>query len=121
MKTKKKVLTWKDVYKLPINKDTIGSYAWSSNDVMSLTFNNVSPNNVLPYDRSRIIQAINGELPNRIKGLTHNGPTFLMNNVEIFNVRGWGHLTGTGALNLPRDEAEEIQDGFINHIFESLK
>jgi hypothetical protein len=116
METKKKVLTWKDVYKLPINKDTIGSYAWVSNNVMAITFNNVSP-----YDRSRIIRAINGELPYRIKGLAHNGPTFLMSNVEIFNVRGWGHLTGIGALNLPKDEAKKIQEGFIKHIFESLK
>jgi hypothetical protein len=114
MKTKIKVLAWQEVYTLPIEKQ-IGNYAWTSNDVMAITFKGISP-----YDRSRIIRAINGELPNKVDNLTHTGPTFYINNVEVFSVRGWGHLTGIGALHLPKSKAEKIQDGFIKHIFNIL-
>ena len=30
-------------------------------------------------------------------------------NMKICDIRGWGHLTGTGGLNLPPEEAEAIQ------------
>ena len=28
---------------------------------------------------------------------------------KVFDIRGWGHLTGGGAMNLPADQAEAIQ------------
>lgn len=30
-------------------------------------------------------------------------------NMNVADVRGWGHLTGVGGLNLPEDKAIEIQ------------
>lgn len=30
--------------------------------------------------------------------------------MKICDIRGWGHLTGTGGLNLPHDKAKEVQD-----------
>ncbi len=30
-------------------------------------------------------------------------------NMMVCQIRGWGHLTGRGALNLPEDKAIEIQ------------
>lgn len=36
-------------------------------------------------------------------------------------IRGWGHLTGCGALNLPPEEAIEIQDDFGEWIVKKLK
>ena len=39
----------------------------------------------------------------------------------VFCVRGWGHLTGTGALHLPLQDAQRIQDGFVQHIAKQLK
>lgn len=35
-------------------------------------------------------------------------------------VRGWGHLTGCGALNLPAELAAKIQDGFVKYIIDRL-
>lgn len=34
----------------------------------------------------------------------------------ICNVRGWGYLTGQGALNLPDDRAVAIQDAIVRLI-----
>lgn len=39
---------------------------------------------------------------------------------EFIIVRGWGNLTGIGGLNLPEEEAAEIQDAFGSYIVESL-
>lgn len=36
-------------------------------------------------------------------------------------IRGWGHLTGCGALNLPDHEAAKIQDDFGEWIVKKLK
>jgi len=36
--------------------------------------------------------------------------------MRICDIRGWGHLTGVGALNLPSDKAVEIQDANTNLI-----
>lgn len=30
---------------------------------------------------------------------------------KVFDIRGWGHLTGGGAMNLPYDKGEAIQRG----------
>ncbi|WQJ53456.1 MAG: hypothetical protein [Wendovervirus sonii] len=43
-----------------------------------------------------------------------------MNVHKIAMVRGWGHLTGTGALNLNSDKAAEIQDDFLNWVCDQL-
>jgi len=37
-------------------------------------------------------------------------PMVWAGNMRICDVRGWGHLTGVGALNLPEKTAAEIQD-----------
>lgn len=37
-----------------------------------------------------------------------------------FLVRGWGYLTGCGGLNLPKDLAAKMQDGFIEYILDRL-
>ena len=39
---------------------------------------------------------------------------------EFIVVRGWGHLTGTGGLNLPPDQAAAIQNAFGEYIVKTL-
>ena len=39
---------------------------------------------------------------------------------QQFLVRGWGHLTGCGGLNLPEKLASEMQNGFIDYILGRL-
>ena len=110
-----KLSDWEKVYQLPIHADKYGSYAWSKNGTMALTFDNVSNE-----DRFKIIDSINGTEKHTIKGITVKGCDFYQDNEQIFCVRGWGNLTGTGALNLSSEDAVKIQDGFINHILKSL-
>lgn len=40
--------------------------------------------------------------------------------MKICDIRGWGHLTGGGALNLPPDEAEAIQTANANLICKAV-
>lgn len=41
--------------------------------------------------------------------------------INVMLIRGWGHLTGGGALNLPYREAAKIQDDFGEWIVKKLK
>lgn len=113
---------WQDVYQLPLHLDKYGCYAWCKNGTMAITFEH--------YDRlvtdsewaegetraKEIISYINGEKNCFEKGWTHQTCDFYLDGKYMFCVRGWGHLIGTGGLNLPIDEAERIQDGFIDYI-----
>ena len=42
-------------------------------------------------------------------------------NENILLLRGWGHLTGGGALNLPDKEAIQIQNEFLDWVISKLK
>ena len=39
---------------------------------------------------------------------------------RIVDIRGWGHLTGTGAHHLPSEQAEKVQDQLGEHLAELL-
>ena len=109
-------MSWKDVYQLPLHLDPYGSYAWSANDTMSLMFED----NLSDEFRQEVVDCINGKNYVDTEGWTYDVVDFYFKGEYMFCVRGWGHLTGTGALNLPEHEAERIQDGFIKHIAERL-
>lgn len=113
---KKNITTWQQVYKLPLHLDEHSSYAWSENDTMSLMFDGDYKKN-----RQNIIDAINGVNEFKISNLSINGCDFFENGNYIFCVRGWGNLTGIGALNFKKEKAIKIQDGFINYILNLLK
>jgi len=55
---------------------------------------------------------------------SHNFLYFWENDKEeplkLLMVRGWGHLTGCGGLNLEPETAAEIQDGFFNWCRDTL-
>ena len=111
-------LKWEDVYQLPLYLDPYGGYAWSENDTMSLTFDD----DLSLEFCQEVIDCINGENYVDTEGWTYKDAVdFYYKGEYKFCVRGWGHLTGTGALNLPEHEAERIQDGFIQHIAKRLK
>ena len=40
--------------------------------------------------------------------------------VRIGSFRGWGHLTGTGGLNLPEERARELQDQMIDYVMQRI-
>jgi hypothetical protein len=113
----KKIKSWEDVYKLPLKLDEYGNqYVWCDNDVMAITFDSLTDN-----ERDECVKAINGKSNFKINNLSYKDSDFYQNSEYIFCVRGWGHLTGIGGLNLSAKKALKIQDGFVNYIFEKLK
>lgn len=121
---------WTECYKLPLHVDKYCVYAFDADDGMALSSFNLkydNEGNYLPGERDRIkhiIDVINGDCPsdfdpewkladNELCKVTYKGE-------YQFLVRGWGHLTGCGALNLPVELASEMQDDFINYILGRL-
>lgn len=114
-----KELTFKDVYKLPLRLDEYSmSYIWSSNGVMTFT--------TLVNDESfikEILGILNGDLTIKLNEIdvTYDGEYIKMDGHAILLLRGWGHLTGCGALNIPTEKAAKIQDDFANWVVNKLK
>lgn len=107
--------TWQDIYELPLKYDMI-TYAFSANDTMTLMFDEK-----INLGKSlNIVRKINE--PNfeyNLENLTHKGCDFYQNDKYIFCVRGWGYLTGY--LGLSEEKALEIQNGFIEYIYNQIK
>jgi len=53
-------------------------------------------------------------------GISADGQYICDGHSPLLCVRGWGHLTGTGGLNLSGEEAREIQDEFVRWAAEQL-
>lgn len=114
--------TFKDIYKFPLTDE----YGWVYDQNGNFVFQWEIDNEVI---QDKIIEVINGtqKLKNPNLKFWHKEGYILSNlgtldNVEkeIILIRGWGNLTGTGAHNLPREEAANIQDTFAEHIVELL-
>lgn len=115
---KKKELTFKDVYQLPLEFDEYCPvYIYSANGVM--TFNN------LIDDREKlkeILAILNGKSNKKVTNeVTYEKGYIKSDGIPILLLRGWGHLTGCGALNLPAEKAAKIQDDFANWVVNKLK
>ena len=123
-------MTWEEHYKLPLKLDIdeegvlFGNYAWAKDKqedycIMALTFDYDIPSTSI----KKIVAIINGEEESKfdiLKWKIKDSVDFYFNKKYHFCVRGWGGLTGTGGLNLSVEEAEKIQDGFVNYIFSRL-
>lgn len=73
--------------------------------------------------RKELIDILNGKSKKAVKcEVKYDGNgTVCMKDINVIHIRGWGHLTGCGALNLPPEEAIEIQDDFGEWIVKKLK
>lgn len=115
----KEELTFSQVYKLPLQVDRYcPDYIYTSNEVMALTMYNDDDE-----DSYLIVDIINGTIKSEFKHkITYdkNNAIILFDEVPKIMIRGWGHLTGTGALNLSEEVAVKIQDDFAEYIIEKL-
>lgn len=121
---------WTECYKLPLHLDKYCAYAFDADGGMALSSFQLKydeEGNYLPGERERInhiVDVINGDCPSDFEPkwkLSDNEPCKITYKGEYqFLVRGWGHLTGCGALNLPTKLAAEMQDGFIKYIIDKL-
>lgn len=72
-------------------------------------------------DKNHIVDILNGKYDKKIDlELTYKNNNIYAGDHEFIIIRGWGHLTGCGALNLPVEEAARIQDDFANYIISKL-
>lgn len=74
--------------------------------------------------KSCVINLLNGEsdtLPDKYKSkYKYDCCEIYKGDHKVMRVRGWGYLTGVGALALPTKEAIKIQDEFGEYIVEKL-
>lgn len=122
-------MDFKEAYKFPLRR--IGSTVWTNNNALAFCFGNVilsiSPDVNSYYtsgeDQERIIDIINGGktecAPLDLK-YDQNDATITLNDKPYIIIRGWGHLTGSGGLNLPEDTATRLQDDFAEFIIKQL-
>lgn len=112
-------------FTLPFNLDLWGNYVFDDNGQMVLQFNEDKTGWSDVGRQEQVIDWINdvvgtikpvlGEIKyDRVRScLTEDGHHWI-------EIRGWGHLTGAGGLNLPDIEAIDIQDDLANYIIEKL-
>lgn len=121
---------WRECYKLPLHLDDYCIYAWDADGEMALSCFNLrydENGNYLPGEQERIkhiIDVINGVCLSDFESewkLSNDETCAITYKGEYqFLVRGWGHLTGCGGLNLPAELAAKMQDEFINYIIDKL-
>lgn len=121
---------WSECYKLPLHLDDYCVYAWDAENSMALSSFNLKydeEGNYLHGERERIkhiIDVINGDCSSDFEpewDISNDEPCKITyKGKQQFLVRGWGHLTGCGGLNLPEKLASEMQDGFIDYILGRL-
>lgn len=110
---------FKDTYKLPLSVCDSYVYVWTDNGVMAF-------NNLVGFEESEIaylnslVAAINGDEPG-VHNAEAKGGRILVDGKKVLLARGWGHLTGGGALNLLSDEAAKMQDDFIAFCVSQLR
>jgi hypothetical protein len=116
MKKNRQAPDFKEIYTPPFENHW-DSYFFSSNGVMSFTL--LTHNERL---LSRIEECLNSETPVKVSDNVEKvGIHIKIDGKKILLTRGWGHLTGIGALNLPTDIAAKVQDDFIDWTVSKLK
>lgn len=109
------MVTFKEIFKGPFYLDSYYCYVWSKDHVM--TFTCLTHNEKL---LDAIIDKLNyGSLDSY--NTSFKGGRIYIDNKPILLMRGWGHLTSVGGLNLPFKEAAKIQDDFCDWVVETLR
>ena len=128
-----KKYTHQDVFRTPFYMDEPGCYIWCKNiyghDQMCFTIL-IDRENKEELDRlKRIVDLLNGKEQRPFKYVGYNiehdligvGDTKEDAAKPLLLTRGWGYLTGQGALALPPKEAREIQVEFMKWVLSKLK
>jgi hypothetical protein len=107
---------YKDVYLFPLEE----SCGWIYDQKRNFVFQFMIDDEIA---QEKILDVINGE--ENFKNLDlvfkhEQGQILDKSGLPIILIRGWGNLTGCGAMNLPVEEAANIQDTFAEFIVERL-
>jgi len=108
--------TYKDVYLLPVED----SHGWIYDQKRNFVFQFMIDDE---KTEQKILDVINGK--ENFKNLDlvfkhEQGQILDESGLPIILIRGWGNLTGIGAMNLSIKDASNIQDTFANFIVERL-
>lgn len=109
--------TWKDIYELPLEQDPYGSWVYDQKGNFVFQFEKVNEKN-----QQDILDILNGlqKPATEHSFINDDGEIWMDDERHIITIRGWSNLTGTGAHNLPAEEAANIQDTFAAWIIEKL-
>lgn len=127
-------MKWQQAYKLPVKIwggaadvkvfTAEGSMAW---DFMFGMFKDMFDGKeimvISPEQKQDIVDLVNETKKGKIEGeVVYNVEqgTIEVDGKVLLLVRGWGHLTGGGGLNLKPEQAKVIQDDFANYIVQKL-
>lgn len=112
-------MDWRNVYQLPLKyNEYCPFWVWSNNNVHAIDI----LRNLEDNDYKKLVRVLNREEKfNKSHDFCISDDTIFCDNKPLLRVRGWGHLTGIGALNLPVLEAIKIQNDFLNYLLEVLK
>lgn len=107
---------FKDIYELPLEDQHGWIYDQKGNFVFQFMIDDEKT-------EEKILKVINGK--ENFKNLDlvfkhEKGQILDKSGLPVILIRGWGNLTGTGAHNLPTEEAANIQDTFAEFIVERL-
>jgi len=124
-------MEYTDYYKFPLKKDEHSTFMVWTNDVkraFDFATKMIHDNGQYLSDeeKSTIVSILNGESKVFVDGVNLS-----YSNSDIFNeengvkklfisIRGWGSLTGTGAMGLKPDVAAKMQDDFAAFIIDKL-
>lgn len=101
----------------PFKVDKIINWVWDSNHNFAFQLMREIPNE----KKQQLEDILNGKIKPTIGNhYTHDKGVISINGQELILIRGWGYLTGTGALNLSAEAAISIQDDLANYIIEKL-
>lgn len=110
--------TYKEVYQLPLRLSKYGSWVYDKKNNFVFQFQ------IENEEKCQLLLDVINE-----KKILHNtdavfyhkdGYILTDKGVEVILIRGWGNLTGVGAMNLSGEEAANIQDTFAKFIVEQL-
>ena len=94
-------LSFQDIYQLPLCIDEFCPvYVYSANKVMTF---DILLDDI--YKVQEILNVINGKSDKHYVSAKYDDGYILVENKPVFFIRGWGYLTGVGALNLSCEEA----------------
>lgn len=113
--------TFRHVYRHPFKATDL--WVYDANGIFMFEFSDEPP--VSQSFVNTLVDVINGKSVLTEEFTVHydrDHTCIIDNNYDtvLIDIRGWGYLTGTGGLNLPEEEAINIQDTLAEYIVKQL-
>lgn len=121
-------MTWQDAWKLPLKFLYSKALDAKSNMAFDFASHLLSEGPVAQIskeDKQRLIDIVNGDKePVKSNTYSYEDGWIMFHQdgqkLPFLLIRGWGHLTGSGGLNLQPETAGRLQDEFAQYIISRL-